>query len=240
MTTETLPLCHDRDDTREVQRTGPRKPNRAEKAEATRNRLFLAATEIVAELGYAGASVASITWRAQVAQGTFYNYFESRQDLLDQLLPAISAQLHAHISERVRAADGGLQRERARMAAFFEFLERSPHLFKMLSEGPVQAPEGFRRHLEQQTESYRRAMRYELKRGTLRITDPDELEAMIQMLMGAREYLSARYCFVEGRFTRPPGFVIETYLNFVAATLFKPARRRLPGRKKSTPDQVRK
>ena len=40
---------------------------------------------IVGELGYAGASVALITARADVAQGTFYNYFESRQDLLDQL-----------------------------------------------------------------------------------------------------------------------------------------------------------
>ena len=135
-----------------------------------------------------------------MAQGTFYNYFELRQDLLDQLLPAISEQLHQHIRQRVLAARGAAERERARLSAFFEFLEQAPHLFKILSEGPVQAPEGFRRHLQQQTESYRRAMRYELQRGNLRISNPDELEVVTQMLLSAREYLSARFCFVDGRF----------------------------------------
>ncbi|MGO4839466.1 TetR/AcrR family transcriptional regulator, partial [Rhizobiaceae sp. 2RAB30] len=109
-----------------------RRPNRAEKAEATRNALFEAAIEVVGEYGYAGTSIARITERAGVAQGTFYNYFESRQDLLDQLLPAISQRLHIHIRERVLAADSAVERERARISAFFEFLERAPHLFKIL------------------------------------------------------------------------------------------------------------
>lgn len=197
-----------------------RRPNRAEKAEATRNALFEAAIEVVGEYGYAGTSIARITERAGVAQGTFYNYFESRQDLLDQLLPAISQRLHVHIRERVLAADSAIGRERARISAFFEFLERAPHLFKILSEGPVQAPEGFRRHLQQQTESYRRAMKYELDRGNLSITDPNEIEVVTHMLLSTREYLSARFCFVDGRYTRPPDFVVETYMKF-ARPLFK-------------------
>jgi AcrR family transcriptional regulator len=199
-----------------------RKPNRAEKAEATRANLFEAAIETVGKYGYAGTSIARITERARVAQGTFYNYFESRQDLLDQLLPAISNQLHYHIHDRVMAAPNAMERERARIEAFFEFLGEAPHLFKILSEGPVQAPEGFRRHLQQQTESYRRAMKFELERGNLLITDPDELEVITQMLLSAREYLSARFCFVDGTFTKPPAFVVESYMKFVAGTLFKP------------------
>ena len=199
-----------------------RRLNRAEKAEVTRARLFDAAVVIVGEHGYAGTSVARITERAQVAQGTFYNYFDSRQDLLDQLLPAISQQLHDHIRERVFAApDSAVERERARISAFFEFLEEAPHLFKILSEGPVQAPEGFRRHLQQPTESYRRALRFELRQTNLRITDPDELEVVAQMLLSAREYLSARFCFVDGRFRSPPDFVVATYMKLVVGTLFK-------------------
>ncbi len=112
-----------------------RKLNRAEKAEATRARLFDAAINIVGKHGYAGTSVARITERAKVAQGTFYNYFESRQDLLDQLLPAISNQLHAHIRKRVLEADTPVERERARIVAFCEFLEESALLVKILSEG---------------------------------------------------------------------------------------------------------
>ena len=194
---------------------------RAEKAEATRLRLFEAAVEIVGEAGYAATSVAMITAKAKVAQGTFYNYFESRQDLLDQLLPAISDQLHERVRQRVLAApDDPRERERARLSGFFEFLEEAPHLFKILSEGPVQAPEGFRRHLQQQADSFRRALRYELKRGNLRITDPDELEVVLHVLMSSREYLSARFCYVDDKFVRPPPFVVETYMKLISETLF--------------------
>lgn len=202
-------------------RAAGRKLTRAEKAEATRSRLLEAAIELVGEFGYAGTSVARVTERARVAQGTFYNYFESRQDLLDQLLPAISDRLHDFIRGRVLAADGPVARERARITAFFDFLEEAPHLFKILSEGPVQAPEGFRRHLQQQIESYRRAMRYELVRGYLRITDPNELEVVAQMLLSSREYLSARFCFVEGRFRRAPDFVIDAYMSVAERALFR-------------------
>lgn len=201
----------------------PKKLSRSEKSEVTRRRLFEAAIQIVGEYGYADSSVARITERAGVALGTFYNYFESRQDLLDQLLPAISRQLLDHIREKAVRATDAIDRERARMSGFFEFLEQAPRLFKILSEGPVQAPEGFRRHLEYQTQSYRRALRYEFDHGNLRITDLNELEVMTQILLSSREYLSARFCFVDGDFRKPPDFVIETYMKMVRETLFKPA-----------------
>lgn len=214
------PLLH-QIDIEKTDASPPRRLNRAEKAEATRARLFSAAIEVVGESGYAGTSVARITERAQVAQGTFYNYFESRQDLLDQLLPSISEQLFTHVRSRVIAAlDSPVARERARITAFFEFLELTPHLFKMLHEGEVHAPEGFRRHVARQSESHRRAMEYERQRGNLRFSDPEEIEVVTQMLMGARDYLSARFCILNGEIVQPPGHVVDTYMNFMIGGLF--------------------
>lgn len=201
-----------------------RKPrlSRAEKAEATRARLYEAAIEIVGELGYAGASVALITTRANVAQGTFYNYFESRQDLLDQLLPSISRRLYALIRQRVmEAPDDAIERERARLAGFFEFLEKEPHLFKILSEGSVHAPRGFRAHLEMQSASYRRALEYERRRGNLKIDDPDEVVILAQMLISTREYLSGRFCYEDGGFVRPAPGVVDTYVKLLRGQVFK-------------------
>ena len=48
---------------------------------------------VVGEQGYAGASIALITQRAGLAQGTFYLYFDSREDLFDQLLPEVGQEL---------------------------------------------------------------------------------------------------------------------------------------------------
>jgi AcrR family transcriptional regulator len=195
---------------------------RAEKAEATRTRLFEAAIEIVGQMGYAAASVALITARAHVAQGTFYNYFESRQDLLDQLLPSLSQRLHRLIRQRVmEAPDNAIEREKARLAGFFEFLEKEPHLFKIISEGMVQAPRGFRAHLEMQSASYRRALEYERRRGNLLVNDPLEIDILMQMLISTREYLSGRFCYEDGEFVRPSQDVVETYEKLLRGRIFR-------------------
>ena len=84
-------------------RSRPRKPRqtRAERSEATRRALFHAAAEVVGEVGYGDALVSRITARANVAQGTFYNYFASRQDLFDQLLPSLGSSMLEFIQDRV-------------------------------------------------------------------------------------------------------------------------------------------
>jgi AcrR family transcriptional regulator len=198
-----------------------RRLNRAEKSEATRNRLFTAAIGIVGEFGYAGTSVARITERAGVAQGTFYNYFESRQDLLDQLLPSISVTLLAHVKEKVaEAEDSPVARERARITGFFEFLEQTPHLFKILHEGEIQAPEGFRRHIALQTVSFERAMEHEFDQGHLPDIAREEIPAISQILLGARQWLSTRFCVRDGEIIQPPPEVIDTYMNLTIRGIF--------------------
>ena len=198
------------------------KLNRAEKAEATRTRIMDAAIEVVGELGFSGASIARIAERAGIAQGTFYNYFDSRQVLLDELLPMISVELHDHVRDRVmQAADDPIARERARITAFFEFLSDTPHLFAMLHEGEFHSRTGFNQHVEMQTASYERAMLYEMRRGNLKVTDPDKLHVVIRIVMSARDYLSAHYCLRDGQIVAPPPHVIDAYMDFVTAGLFQ-------------------
>lgn len=199
-----------------------RRLNRAERAEATRTRIMEAAIETVGELGFAGASIARIADGAGIAHGTFYNYFESRQVLLDQLLPMISLELLDHVRAKVvQSPDDPVARERARITGFFEFLRDTPHLFAMLHEGEFHARAGFQQHVEMQTASYERAMAYEAKRGNLRETDPEKLRVIGRMLMSARDYLSAHYCMRDGKVVAPPDHVVETYMEFVVAGLFK-------------------
>lgn len=200
----------------------PKRLTRAEKAEATRARLFQAAIEVVGELGYADSSIARITQRAEIGQGTFYNYFDSRQDLLEELLPSISQTLLDHIRACVLAApDDPVARERARMDGFFEFLANMPHLFKMLHEGEFHTRKGFERHVEHQTASYIRAMRYEARRGHLRESLLGDLETVARMLMASRDYISGHYCVRDGQIVQPPAHVIDTYMDFATRALFK-------------------
>ena len=98
------------------------KLNRVERNAWTKRKIFDAATRIVGKYGYAEASVARITEEAGVAQGTFYNHFENRQELLDQLLPTIGIDMVNFIRERTGSAHAA-QQEIERFGAFFDFID---------------------------------------------------------------------------------------------------------------------
>lgn len=207
-------------------RRGPRatpagaKPNRAEKARLTRERLLRAATEIVGEDGYAGTSIAKITARAEVALGTFYNYFASRQDLLDQLLPTVGEELLEFVRSRVGEIADPVARERTRLVAFFDYLTRNPHFYRILNEAEVFAPAGFRRHMRNMADSYRRALAHDARKGDVRGFDEREREAIAFMLLAARNYLSMRYSYRAGRVRRVPRHVIDAYTKLLTGGLF--------------------
>jgi len=101
------------------------KLNRVERNAWTKQKIFDAATKVVGKYGYAEASVARITEQAGVAQGTFYNHFENRQELLDALLPKIGIDMVRFIRART-APRKPRRQEIERFSAFFDFIREVP------------------------------------------------------------------------------------------------------------------
>ena len=63
------------------------KPNRGERRrERTRRGLIAAGRALISEEGVAGLRISEITERADVALGSFYNHFESKEDLVDAVV----------------------------------------------------------------------------------------------------------------------------------------------------------
>lgn len=189
---------------------------RQERAEQVRLSLFDAAARVVGKHGYAGASVARITTLAGVAQGTFYNYFASRQDLLDQLLPAIGEEMLAHIAAEVHGERDEVAREERRFRAFFGFLQKRPAFLRILNEAEVYAPKGFRAHLANIAADYRRALERAKARGNLPGFEEEEIEPLVFLLMAARSYTSLRYAQgPAGRVKAPPEALIRAYVKLM-------------------------
>ena len=190
----------------------PGKLTRAEKNDDVKRRLFSAATKIVGRYGYAEASVARITELAGVAQGTFYNHFENRQELLDQLLPVIGLAMVEFIRERVDRSSSELEKEVARFRAFFEFLRETPEFLRILNEAEVYAPQGHQRHLDNISTAYVRLLKRARGPGKIGDYSDEELEVIVHILMGARGYLSRRYAYGEdGDVVPVPSHVITAY-----------------------------
>jgi AcrR family transcriptional regulator len=197
------------------------KLNRVERSAWTKRRIFDAATKIVGKYGYAEASVARITEEAGVAQGTFYNHFGNRQQLLDQLLPKIGIDMVHFIRERTGTAHAARQ-EIERFSAFFEFIREVPEFLRILNEAEYFAPIGYQKHLDNVATAYVRILRRARQAGAIEDFSDEEFEAIVHMFMGARGYLSRRYSYADGAVTVVSDHVISAYRKLVTRGLFTP------------------
>ena len=198
------------------------KLNRIERNAWTKRKIFDAATKIVGKYGYAEASVARITEEAGVAQGTFYNHFENRQELLDQLLPKIGIDMVRFIRERTSTEQTARQ-EIERFSAFFDFIREVPEFLRILNEAEFFAPIGYQKHFDNISTAYVRILKRARLAGTVESYSDEEFEAIVQILMGARGYLSRRYSYSDGTVTAVPDHVITAYQKLVTRGLFKSA-----------------
>jgi AcrR family transcriptional regulator len=195
------------------------KLNRVERNAWTKRKIFDAATKIVGKYGYAEASVARITEEAGVAQGTFYNHFENRQELLDQLLPTIGIDMVNFIRARTSTGHAARQ-EIERFSAFFDFICGVPEFLRILNEAELFAPIGYQKHLDNISTAYVRILKRARLAGAISDFSDEEFEAIVHVLMGARGYLSRHYSYSENGVTAVPDHVISAYRKLVTRGLF--------------------
>ncbi len=194
---------------------------REEKADETRRALFSAAATVVGKYGYEGASVVKITELAGVANGTFYNYFTTRQELFDQLLPAVGDRIVDYIRSRLDRSSSGVERERQRIVAYFEFVQQNRGFLRILNEAEVYAPRAFKQHIKKFAVRYVKALTRQLANGEMESFREDEIETIVYMLMGARTYLTMlwRSTPTSSRKDACTSF-ISTYMKLVERGLF--------------------
>jgi AcrR family transcriptional regulator len=196
-----------------------RKLTRAEKADMIRNDLFHAAAKVVGEQGYLNAMILMITQKARVANGTFYNYFESRQDLFDQLLPGLGREMLQFIAERSATGANEFEREAQRFAAFFEYLRKYPEFYRILYEAEVFAPTAFDAHTAQVTKGYVGLLRKALNAGEITGYSSKEVDVLALILMGARYYIAMHFRRQEDGEVYLPEWVGATYKKFIMGGL---------------------
>ena len=204
---------------RVARRRVPRR-TRAERGEDTLRALLDAAAQVIGEVGYADASVARITARAQVAQGTFYNYFASRQDLFDRLLPQLGASMLDYIDARIDRDARGAEREVQRLRAYFAYLDAHPEFYRILYEAETLAPAAHAKHMETIAGGFVRALRRARARGEMpEVYDDRDLEPVALILLAARGYLSMRYGA-----GRVPDWVVDAYGKLIRHGVLREAR----------------
>jgi AcrR family transcriptional regulator len=180
------------------------------RGEATRRRLLTAAEQEFGAKGYHGASVSSITQRADIAQGTFYLYFRSKEEMFVTLVRDIGHQLRAHSAQAITAATNRLDAERLGLEAFLEFTSKHRGLYRIVQESQFVDPQIFREYYETLAEGYAGALAAAARKGE--ITDGDA-ETRAWSLMGIGHFLGQRWCLWQKK--QPPQEVLNEVMRLI-------------------------
>jgi AcrR family transcriptional regulator len=146
--------------------SGEKEP-RTERGRKTLRRLLEAAAAEFGERGYHEAAINGITVRAGVALGTFYTYFESKEEVFRALVRDMSRATRAHVAEAVKGAPDRLAAERTGLAAFIAFTRRHPELYRIIEEAQFVAEDVYREHYLSFVEAYRRNLAAARGRGQI-------------------------------------------------------------------------
>ena len=186
-----------------------------EKGRATRQALLAAAEEVFGEGSYESASIAEITRRAGVAQGTFYLYFEDKRSAFVELVQQLNHDLRKAIAVAIDGIDDRLERERVGFATFFEYVSRHVPLYRIVRESQVVAPEMYLSHYRTLAEGYVEGLEEAQKAG--QITSDISADTLAWILMGIAELVGGRWVLFSNQ--PPPPEVLDEVMDFISRAL---------------------
>ena len=170
----------------------------SERAKLERRRQIIeAAKAVFADAGYHGASIHAIIERAQIARGTFYLYFASKEAVFDSILDQAMGDLRARM-HRIEVDDPNAPppqvQLRAQVVATLEYIVRDrPLAMLLLSAGhtpDAEAAERLDQFFGEVRDLLRRAFESGTEIGLLRKVQPElAASAMLGMIRGIVEML---------------------------------------------------
>ena len=184
------------------------------RGEQTRQNLLAAAEQEFGEKGFHSASISSITQRAGVAQGTFYIYYSSKEEILMSLVQHMSRKMRHAQTEATERAGSRLDQEKAGVSNFLRFARENKNLYKVVMECQFIDAKTHRQYYDNLAEVYANRLKKAQEDGEIRKADP---VAQAWILMGISYFLGLRYSIWED--AQPPEEVLRTAQEFIARGL---------------------
>jgi len=188
------------------------KEPKTERGKRTREKILRAAEIEFGEKGFHDAGISGITYRAGVALGTFYTYFESKEEIFKALVSFMSLRTRRWIAERVADAPDRMTAERKGLEAYIEFARLHKGIYRIISEAEFVANDAYREHYTGFARAYEDNLRKAGERGQIREGD---YETWSWAIMGMAVTLGMRYA--EWDESIPMSQIAETVVDLIAS-----------------------
>lgn len=166
-----------------------KKPKTA-RGKKTRDKLLQAAEFEFGDKGFHAAAISGITHRAGVALGTFYTYYESKEEIFQDLVSYMSHRTRRWIAERVEGAPDRMAAERLGIEAYIEFARQHKGIYRIITEAEFVANDAYRKHYESFADAYRENLKKAGESGDIRQGD---YETWTWAIMGIAVFLGMKY-----------------------------------------------
>lgn len=160
------------------------------RGERTSQLLLDAAAEEFGEKGFHEASISRITQRAGVAIGSFYTYFDSKEQVFTALVRYLSQQVKTFVAPRLAGHIDHIAAERAAQLAFLEFARAHKEIYRIIDEAEFVSPASYREHYAQGADRISARLNAAYERGE--ISDGDS-EIRAWAIMGVNVFLGMRF-----------------------------------------------
>lgn len=168
---------------------------RTERGRKTLRKLLDASAIEFGEKGFHDASVSSITRRAEVALGSFYTYFDSKDALFQALVKDMSTQVKQAAGSAVgaiaqKSSTTAFDIEETALSSFLTFARDHKEIYRIIDESEFVDPDAYRAHYVATAQRIYDRLSAGAKSGEMR----DDLEeAHAWAIMGMNVFLGLRY-----------------------------------------------
>ena len=166
------------------------KAPRTERGRRTLRAILDAAAAEFGDRGFHDTGITHITQRAGVALGTFYTYFDSKEEVFRALVRDYSDKVREGATGAIAEASDQIDAERRGLDWFLHFAREHKEIYRIIDQAEFVDPEVFRYHYESTVARIARRLREAAARGEVR-EDVSDVHAWA--IGGMNVFLGLRY-----------------------------------------------
>ncbi|MES0812114.1 TetR/AcrR family transcriptional regulator [Roseibium sp. SCPC15] len=195
----------------EAHRQAPGNQPKTARGEATRKAILGAAERVIGAKGYNDASIGHITSEAGVAQGTFYIYFKTKEEVFSELVLEMGRLVRHTIAEATQGIENRLDAEKAGLQAFLEFVRAHPDLYRIVQEALFVDPNAYHEYYVTFADGYCSGLSAAEKAGQI---SKGDVETRAWALMGIARALGEQLIVFKSE--KSIGEIVDTAYDLIA------------------------
>lgn len=183
----------------------------------TLNNLLSAAAQEIYEKGFHNAAISDITRRAGVASGTFYVYFDSKDDLYKFLLLQCSHMIRRHLNQMTKNCKDRKEVEEVGLREWIRFVQENQYMYHIIWESLYVDKQLFVDYYTTFSQSYIKGIDAAKERGE--VAPEIDSEVLAWTLMGASNFLGLKW----GLFDDHPDnidYVVRNFMRIITGNIF--------------------